>query len=205
MTWHACGPCDLHLDHSAAWWKKRLRTTALRQAVFTLILRHKTILRRKYIKPLTWSRAQLHARAVFTNKVHVSIWNWKQPSVSEVHILNLYPLHSKPHKWWLRSTFARKIPMGETAHFKCNIKQSARLSQHILCNEARECPCNSLQPFRTLWKIILRKVRVVYVCEELEASRIRVFLKQTQSHLTSRIVGERIAMHRWIDFFFSHP
>ncbi len=40
--------------------------------------------------------------------------------------------------------------MCETAHFKCNIKQSARLSQRILCNEARECPCNSLQPFRTL-------------------------------------------------------
>ncbi len=58
--------------------------------------------------------------------------------------------------------------MGETAHFKCNIKQSAYLSQRIQCNEARECPCNSRQTFQTLWKIILRKVRVVYVCEELE-------------------------------------
>ncbi len=34
-----------------------------------------------------------------------------------------------------------------------------------------------------LWKIILWKVRVVYVCEELEASS--VFLKQTQRHRTS--------------------
>ncbi len=72
--------------------------------------------------------------------------------------------------------------MGENAHFKCNIKQSARLSQRTLCNEAHECPCNSLQPF---WKIILRKVWVEYVSEELEASRIQVFLKQTQRHRTS--------------------
>ncbi len=42
---------------------------------------------------------------------------------------------------------------------------------------AHECPCNSLQPFRTLWKIILRKVWGVYVCEELEASRITGFSK----------------------------
>ncbi len=32
--------------------------------------------------------------------------------------------------------------MGETTHFKCNIKQSARLSQRTLCNEANECPRN---------------------------------------------------------------
>ncbi len=75
--------------------------------------------------------------------------------------------------------------MGETAHFKCDIKQSTRLSQRILCNEARECPCNSLQPFQTLWKIILRKVWVVHVCKELEANSIWVFLKQTQRHRTS--------------------
>ncbi len=54
--------------------------------------------------------------------------------------------------------------MGETAQFKCNIKQSVRLSQRILCNEARECPCNSLQPFWTLWKIILWKVVRVCAC-----------------------------------------
>ncbi len=75
--------------------------------------------------------------------------------------------------------------MGETAHFKCNIKLSTRLLQRILCNEAHESPCNSLQPFRNLWMLILQKVRVVYVCEELEESRIRVFLKQTKWHRTS--------------------
>ncbi len=95
------------------------------------------------------------------------------------------PLHSKPHKWGLHRAFVRKTQTGETAHFKCNIKQSACLSQRILCNEARECPCNSLQTFQTLWNIILQKVRVVYVCEELEESRMRVFLKQTQHHHTS--------------------
>ncbi len=73
------------------------------------------------------------------------------------------PLHSKPHKW-LRRAFVRKIPTRETTHFKCNIKQSARLSQRILYNEARECTWNSRQPFRTLRIIILQKVRVVCVC-----------------------------------------
>ncbi len=71
--------------------------------------------------------------------------------------------------------------MGETAHFK----QSARLSERILCNEARECPCNSLQPFRTLKDYFTEGSSGVCVCEELEASRIRVFLKQTQRHRTS--------------------
>ncbi len=35
------------------------------------------------------NRAQPHVRAVYTNKACISIWNWKQPSVSEVHILNI--------------------------------------------------------------------------------------------------------------------
>ncbi len=75
---------------------------------------------------------------------------------------------------------------------------NARLSQRILCNEARECPCNSPKPFRTLWKIILQKVRVVYMSEELEASRIRVFLKQTQRQRTSgsKLSSESV-QNRW--------
>ncbi len=64
-------------------------------------------------------------------------------------LIYIYIYIYNTHKWWLRRAFVRKIPTGETAHFKCNIKQSARLSQRILCNEACECPCNSLQPFRT--------------------------------------------------------
>ncbi len=35
------------------------------------------------------------------------------------------PLHSKPHKWWLRRAFVRRIQTSETTHFKCNIKKSA--------------------------------------------------------------------------------
>ncbi len=57
------------------------------------------------------------------------------------------------------------------------IKQRVSLSA-LPRNEASESPCNLLQPFQTLWKIILQKVQVAHAREGWEASSIWVFLKQ---------------------------
>ncbi len=57
------------------------------------------------------------------------------------------------------------------------IKQCVSLSA-LLRNKASESPCYLLQPFQTLWKIILQKVQGAHAREELEASSIWVFLKQ---------------------------
>ncbi len=66
--------------------------------------------------------AQPHARAFYIKRV--SIWNWKQPWWGS-YFKYISPLHSKPHKLWLRRAFVRKTQTGETAYFTCNIKQSA--------------------------------------------------------------------------------
>ncbi len=54
----------------------------------------------------------------------------------------------------------------------------------LLRNEASESPCNLLQPFQTLWKIILQKVQVAHAREELEASNMGVS-KATLCHSSS--------------------
>ncbi len=74
-------------------------------------------------------------------------------------------------------SICKKTQTGETAHFKCTSNKRVYLSA-LLRNEASESPCNLLQPFQTLWKIILQKVQVAHAREELEASNIWVFLKQ---------------------------
>ncbi len=88
-------------------------------------------------------------------------------------------------------------------HTSSVTSNKALLSQRIRCNEARECPCNSLQPFLNLWKIILWKVRVVYVWGIGNKQHTGVSkANSTSSHILLktelRIIGERIAM----DLFF---
>ncbi len=98
------------------------------------------------------------------------------------------------------------MPTGETAHFKCNVKQSARLSQRILCSEARECPCNSLQPFRTLKDYFTEGssdvcVRGIGSKQNTCVSKANSASSHIWLKTELRIVGERIVMHPWIDFF----
>ncbi len=76
--------------------------------------------------------------------------------------------------------------MGETAHFKCNVKK-VRVSHSASCAMK---PANVLVIRFNLSELYERLFYgrfewCSYVCEELEASRIRVFLKQTQCHRTS--------------------
>ncbi len=143
--------------------------------MFTLILHHKTILRRNN-KPLTRSRAQPHVQAVYTIK-RASVFKIRAAFRCEVHILHLY-IHRIPnHRHSDSAEHLLEKQTGETAHFKCTSNKIMSLSA-LQRNEASESPCKLLQPFQTLWKIILQKVQVAHAREELEASSIWVFLKQ---------------------------
>ncbi len=111
---------------------------------------------------------------------------------------NIYNLNKS---LWIKAS-------AKCINVKCNIKQSMRLSQCILCNEACECACNSLQPFRTfrilfygrfewcmcVWGIGSKQNTGV---SKANSASAHIWLKTEL-----RIIGERIAMIMiyWVSF-----
>ncbi len=118
--------------------------------------------------------------------------------------------HCIPNR--INGDFVEQIPKITTSSLTSN-------KARILCNEACECPCNSLQSFPTLWKVIFTEGSSGVCVWGIGSKQNTMYIKQTQHHRTSgwklisesilkfqnrsRIVGERIAVHQWIDFSLS--
>ncbi len=93
--------------------------------------------------------------------------------------------HCIPNR--INGDFVEQIPKITTSSLTSN-------KARILCNEACECPCNSLQSFPTLWKVIFTEGSSGVCVWGIGSKQNTMYIKQTQHHRTSgwKLISESI-------------